>query len=127
MSVKLIRFLRNWGESLFKAKKEWAANCATPGRNFVSYDNLSGKSSFIAPTDGFAKIESDGQQWVSLVSSSNTWATRFTFDQGVRSNGYLSTAGTIPVRKGETVVYTFAGGADENPNNKVTFIQSTGY
>lgn len=125
---KLVAYLKSWGESLFNTKKQWAANCASPSRNFVKYDNLSGEGSFIAPADGFARIYSSGQQWVSLSGSeSNTWATRFLCDQGERENGYLETAGTIPVRKGEKVLYLFAVGANEGVKNEVIFIQSNGY
>ena len=107
MSVGLIDFLRNWGESLFSSKKAFVAHQSMPDDSSVTTVSQSGQdvTDYIAPFDGYAVLMANatnsGSIGLGLYSGSQNYGTVLTapVDAG-HTNSLIK-----PVAKGNSVRY----------------------
>ncbi len=119
MSVGLIGYLRNWGESLFTSKKAYIAQQSLPNtqESSITVPNDDTTHATVSPIDGWACMRSDDgnvknfQLFTNEIHSVISLSTPYWF------------RGFIPVKKGDVVNYRcFGSGAGAH----LDFIRSIG-
>lgn len=99
MSVGLIDFLRNWGESLFSSKKAFIAKQAMPStQRGINVQISPTMKNYVAPSDGFlALLTEDSNGYAECRNESAEYLYS-------RSNGNSASA-YIPMAKGQAATY----------------------
>lgn len=118
MSVGLIDYLRNWGESLFTSKKAYIAQQSLPTESFVSQvsvPNDEGDHSYISPIDGWV-------QYIPTNGSTTNVQLHYQNVHSVMASGTPFTFyGFVPVQKGVAVIARSSG-----DSGVLLFIRSIG-
>lgn len=119
MSVGLIDFLRNWGESLFTSKKAYIAQQSLPNakESEITVPSDDTTRTTVSPIDG----------WACMISNDGKVVNFQLFTNEVHSVIALTTPywfrGFIPVKKGDTVNYRCSG---SGAGAHLDFIRSIG-
>lgn len=101
MSVGLIDYLRNWGESLFTSKKAYIAQQSLPNaiESVITVPNDDTTHTTVSPIDGWACMRSDDGNVTNYQLFTNEVHSVISTVGGIWFRGF------IPVKKGDTVYY----------------------